>query len=180
MTKPIAVMAVLAAAAAVSGCQSLSNTFGANKNAPDEFRIVTAAPLTLPPDYSLRPPRPGDPRPQELAPDAEARAALFGSDTGQNASPGERALVAGAGADAVDPNIRDQVDFEGSNVVHRNEEFANRVVEFQGSEAEAAAAQTDEQAAQRRLEEEEAIRRATGGGDVVIERREQGFKLPGT
>lgn len=180
MTKPIAVMAVLAAATAASGCQSFSNMIGSSKNAPDEFRIVTAAPLTLPPDYSLRPPRPGDPRPQELAPDAEARAALFGEDVGQNASAGERALVAGAGAEALEPGIREQVDFEGAAIVHRNEEFANRVVEFQGSEAEAAAAQTDAQRAQRRLEEEEAIRRATGGGDVVIERGERGFKLPGT
>lgn len=180
MTKPIMVLAILAASAAATGCSTVSRAIGASKAAPDEFRVITSAPLTLPPDYSLRPPRPGDPRPQELAPDAEARAALFGETTGQNASAGERALVAGAGAEAVDSNIRDQVDFEGSSIVHRNENFAERVVEFQGSEAEAAAAQADPAAQQRRLEEEEAIRRATGGAAVTIERREGGFKLPGT
>jgi hypothetical protein len=180
MTKPIMVMAILAAATAASGCSTIQSALGATKTAPDEFRVVTSAPLTLPPDYSLRPPRPGDPRPQELAPGAEARAALFGQDVAPNASPGERALVAGAGAEVVDPNIRDQVDFEGQGIVHRNEAFADRVLQSQGSAADAAAAQNDAAAQARRLEEEEAIRRATGGGQVTIERGDRGFKLPGT
>ena len=169
MTKAITLIAIFAAAAAATGCQSIQQAIGANKVAPDEFRVVTSAPLTLPPDYSLRPPQPGAPRPQELAPGDEARAAIFGQDVGQGASPGERALVAGAGAEAADPNARDQVDFEGAGIVHRNEAFADRVL--------ANAPPTDEE---RRLAEEEAIRRATGGGDVIIERGERGFKLPGT
>lgn len=165
------ILAFAAAAATVSGCGTVSRALGAGKVTPDEFRVVTSAPLTLPPDYSLRPPRPGEPRPQELAPDQEARAAIFGQDTGQTASPGERALVAGAGAEAVDPNARDTVDFESQNIVHRNEAFADRVL------ANTPQAQTEEQ----RREEEEAIRRATGGGEVTIERDgRSGIKLPGT
>jgi hypothetical protein len=165
------VLAIAVAAAATTGCSTVSRALGASKVTPDEFRVVTSAPLTLPPDYSLRPPRPGEPRPQELAPDQEARAALFGQDTGQNASAGERALVAGAGAEAVDPNARDTVDFESQNIVHRNEAFADRVL------ANTPSPQTDEQ----RQAEEEAIRRATGGGEVTIERDgRSGYKLPGT
>jgi hypothetical protein len=82
MSKAIALVAVVAAAATASGCGTIQRAVGAVKTSPDEFRVVTQAPLTLPPDYSLRPPRPGDPRPSELEPDAEARAALFG-DEGQ-------------------------------------------------------------------------------------------------
>lgn len=181
MTKSFTVMALVAAAAAASGCSTMQNALGAGKVAPDEFRVVTTAPLTLPPDYSLRPPRPGDPRPQELDPTAEAHAALFGSDVGAGASPGERALVAGAGAEAVDPGVRDQVDFEGSAVVHRSDDFVNRVIEFQGAAADAQQGASDPQAEQRRIEEQEAIRRATGGGEVTIQREGGGgFKLPGT
>lgn len=172
MTKAITLIAMVAAAAAATGCQSIQQAIGATKVAPDEFRVVTTAPLTLPPDYSLRPPRPGEPRPQEMEPGAEARAAIFGQDVGQGASPGERALVAGAGAEAADPNARDQVDFEGAGIVHRGEDFSDRVLAN-----EATARPIDET---RRLEEEEAIRRATGGGEVIIERGERGFKLPGT
>ncbi|MEJ0060086.1 MAG: DUF3035 domain-containing protein [Terricaulis sp.] len=180
MMKPITVLAILAAAGAASGCSTISRAAGASKMSPDEFRVVSQAPLTLPPDYSLRPPRPGEPRPQELAPDAEARTALFATDTGRGATVGEQALVASAGASAVDPTVRDQVDFEGANIVHRSEAFANRVMEFQGSAADAAATSSDPEAEQRRIAEQESIRRATGGGPVVIERRGRGFKLPGT
>ena len=48
------------------------------KVTPDEFRVVTKAPLVVPPDYALRPPAPGEPRPQELQPESAARTALLG------------------------------------------------------------------------------------------------------
>jgi hypothetical protein len=140
--------------------------------------VVTQAPLTLPPDYNLRPPRPGDPRPQELEPDAEARAALFGESVGREASTGERALVSGAGATTADPNIRDTIDFEAQGVVRRNEGFVNRVLAF-GSSEQSAPLNAEQEAA--RLEEQDSIRRVTGGEPIVIQRRERsGFRLPGT
>jgi hypothetical protein len=180
MRKPIALVAmVAAAAAAASGCSTVSRSLGMTKTVPDEFRVVTRAPLTLPPDYSLRPPRPGEPRPQELEPDAEARAALFGQDAGQSASVGERAFVSAAGAEAVDPNIRNTVDYESDGVVRRSEALSDSVNAFQGQEAAQAPA-ADAAAEQRRRDEEEAVRRATGGGDVTIRREGGGFKLPGT
>jgi hypothetical protein len=177
--KPIAILAVLAAATVASGCQSVQRAVGATRSAPDEFRVVTQAPLTLPPDYNLRPPRPGEPRPQELAPGAEARAALFGQDVGSDASAAERVLVSNAGADAADATIRDTIDYESQGIVRRNEGFVNRLLAFRGSSAAAAAPLSPEEET-RRLEEQESIRRATGGGSVVIERDRGGFKLPGT
>jgi hypothetical protein len=164
---PAAVAALLAAAAA-SGCAGVRQAVGVEKVAPDEFRVVTSAPLTMPPDFQLRPPRPGDPRPQELRPDDQARAAVFGQDIGQAASPGERNLVAAAGAEAVDPAIRAQVDLEAGGVVRKSEPFADRVLE--GGEAK-----TEEE----RLKEEETVRRATGGEGVIIQKRETKSKLPG-
>jgi len=179
MQKPIAFAAMLAAAAATSGCGTLSRAIGATKVAPDEFRVVTQAPLTLPPDYNLRPPAPDAPRPQELAPGDEARVALFGETIGQTASQGERTLVNNAGAQTADPTIRDTIDFEAQGVVRRNEGFVNRLLAFGGSSAPRATPLNAEEEA-RRLEDDEAIRRATGGGQVVIERDRGGFKLPGT
>ena len=177
--KPITIIAVLAAASAASGCQSLSRAVGATRTAPDEFRIVTQAPLTLPPDYNLRPPRPGEPRPQELQPGDEARVALFGQDVGQAASVGERSLVSSAGGDSAEANIRDTIDYEAQGIVRRNDNFVDRLISFRGSSAQAASPLDAEEEA-RRLADEEAIRRATGGGAVVIERDRGGFKLPGT
>jgi hypothetical protein len=178
MTKSIALLAVMAAAAATSGCGTLSRAIGAAKTSPDEFRVVTSAPLTLPPDYSLRPPRPGEARPQELEPNAEARAALFGDNIAAAASQGERSLVANAGASTVDPTIRDTIDYESQGIVRRDEDFVNRVLSFNGGEN--ASTPLNPEAEAQRLQNDEAIRRATGGGQVVIERSGGGFKLPGT
>jgi hypothetical protein len=176
-TKTIALVAIMAAAATASGCGTISRAIGAAKTSPDEFRVVTQAPLTLPPDYSLRPPRPGEPRPQELGPEADARAALFGADVATGASQGERALVSNAGAEAVDPTIRDTVDFEGQGLVRREEGFVNRLLAFGNSNP---STPLDPASEEERLQNDEAIRRATGGGQVTIERGGGGFKLPGT
>lgn len=179
MNKSITVLAVLVAAGAASGCGGMQRALGSARTAPDEFRVVTQAPLTLPPDYSLRPPRPGETRPEELQPSQDARAALFGQEIARGASQGERSLVANAGAEAVDPNIRDTIDYESQGIVRRNQDFVDRVLSFGGSgAAPAAPLNAEEEAA--RIERDESIRRATGGGQVVIERDRGGFKLPGT
>ena len=44
---------------ALSSCQSVREATGVAKLAPDEFLILTKAPLIIPPDYNLRPPQPG-------------------------------------------------------------------------------------------------------------------------
>jgi hypothetical protein len=179
MSKPIALVAVLAAATAASGCASFSRAIGASRSSPDEFRVVTQAPLTLPPDYNLRPPRPGEARPGESDASAEASAALFGENVGQQASQGERAFIAAAGASTANDSIRETIDFESQSVVRRNEGFVDRLLSFGGSSAPRTAPLNAEEE-QRRLADEESIRRATGGGQVIIERDRGGFKLPGT
>ncbi|HXV25770.1 MAG TPA: DUF3035 domain-containing protein [Alphaproteobacteria bacterium] len=110
-------------AAALAGCSSLRNTFGIERGGPDEFTVVRHAPLTLPPDYNLRPPQPGVPRPQEDTSQTQARSAVVGSQSGlvfgsgldfeSSQSSGETALLARAGADQVDPAIRETLNQEG-------------------------------------------------------------------
>jgi len=74
----VATVCALTAVAAVglAGCTSTKKALGMSKVVPDEFRVVSKAPLAVPPDYALRPPAPGEPRPQELQPESAARAAL--------------------------------------------------------------------------------------------------------
>jgi hypothetical protein len=178
--KAITLLAVVAAASTTTACGGLMQSAGMGKVSPDEFRVVTQAPLTLPPDYSLRPPRPGEPRPQEQNSSDDARATLFGQDTAASASAGERQLVNDAGATATDPSIRDTVDFESQGIVHRNQSFVDSLLAF-GEGPPNTAAPLNADAEQRRLAEEEATRRVTGGGTVTIEGRRSGdFKLPGT
>ena len=78
-----ALAAILGTGLAVEGCQSLREATGVGKNPPDEFTVLTKAPLVIPPDFNLRPPQPGAARPQEKSSDQQARQAI------EQAGPGE-------------------------------------------------------------------------------------------
>src|SRR5918996_1484885 len=63
------------------GCSkgTVQDALGMSKRAPDEFAVVKRAPLIVPPDYDLRPPEPGAPRPNIGRTADQARVALTGS-----------------------------------------------------------------------------------------------------
>jgi hypothetical protein len=72
-------LALLPALALLAGCgDEMRKTFGLGKNAPDEFQVVRRAPLSLPPDFALRPPQPGAVRPQEGSVSDQARSTVLG------------------------------------------------------------------------------------------------------
>lgn len=162
----VAALAALGAA----GCSSGPRT-------PDEFRVMRKAPLTVPPEYNLRPPTPGSARPQELSPDVQARVAVFGADIGQETSEGEKAFIAAAGGGAVDRSVRSQVDFDSAQIIRKNRSFADAILSFGRSRPEGQP--IDAAAEQERLRaEQESLQEVTGGGDVLI-RRKSTSKLPG-
>ena len=177
------VVATLAAAAGLAGCQSTQRALGMSKVTPDEFRIVTKAPLVVPPDYALRPPAPGEPRPQELQPESAARNALLGAREGQQRSDGEKMLVAKAGADKADPLVRYVVDDEFGDIAHKDRGFADRVMFWKKGEAAPAAASQglDGSAAPINADaEKERITKLTANKPITIQREgKTKIKLPG-
>lgn len=97
----------------VGGCEDIRKVLGFDKAPPDEFRTVSRAPLSMPPEFSLRPPQPGAARPQEPEQMDRARQALTGrprSTTTQ--SRGTGVLLDRAGATQSQPGIRDAVNRE--------------------------------------------------------------------
>jgi hypothetical protein len=114
-THPILRAATLASLVCLAGCgDDLSRTFGFSRDAPDEFTVTTRAPLSMPPSYELRPPRPGAVRPQELSELQQAQATLapesaLSAPTSDAASPGQSALLAATGQQAP-KDIRNKVD----------------------------------------------------------------------
>ena len=106
MSKPVAIMAVLTAAALASGCSTLQRSMGQGKIVPDEFRVVTSAPLTLPPEYSLRPPRPGRRAHKSLSP--APIAALLARTPAKRQRRSVNCQQ--CRRSAVDPNTRDVID----------------------------------------------------------------------
>lgn len=172
----IAVSALIAAAG-LAGCQSASQALGLSKVTPDEFRVVTKAPLVMPPDYALRPPAPGEPRPQELQPESAARTALLGQREAEARSDGEKMLASKAGADKADPLIRYVVDDEFGEVAHKEKGFADRVMFWRSDKV--ATAQTTPAPVDPAAEAGR-IKQLTGGQSVVIAKDEEHhFKLPG-
>ncbi|WP_216825487.1 DUF3035 domain-containing protein [Kiloniella sp. EL199] len=108
----------------ITGCSDgLKEQIGLGKRAPDEFRVVSRAPLSLPPDYNLAPPRPGALRPQEGSAQGQAKRAVFNLDgtagpqknsalEQAGRSDGEMALLESAGADEAPDDIRLLIDRE--------------------------------------------------------------------
>ena len=178
----VIVATALVAAAGLAGCQSTQKALGMTKVTPDEFRIVTKAPLVVPPDYALRPPAPGEPRPQELQPESAARNALLGQREAEQRSQGEKLLVAKAGAEKADPLVRYVVDDEFGDLAHKEKSFADRVMFWKKDEAPAQPAQAlDGSSAPIDAEaEKQRITALTGDKPVVIQREGKSrIKLPG-
>ncbi len=178
----VIVVTALVAAAGLAGCQSTRSALGMTKVTPDEFRVVTKAPLVVPPDFALRPPAPGKPRPQELQPESAARTALLGQREGEGRSDGEKLLVAKAGADKADPLIRYVVDDEFGDVAHKDKSFADKVMFWRADKKAAAVATpgSDTAAPVDAASEEQRISKLTGGKTVIIAREGQHkIKLPG-
>ena len=78
----------------LSGCSNFKQMIGLDQPMPDEFAVESRAPLTVPPDFDLRPPEPGAPRPQEKSAEQQAQQVM------EQAGPGE------AGKQAPDLRLR--------------------------------------------------------------------------
>src|SRR6185312_2191430 len=66
-----------AGAVALMGCQTIREATGLSKEGPDEFAVVTKAPLIIPPEFNLKPPRDGAPPTNQVDPTNSAQSALF-------------------------------------------------------------------------------------------------------
>lgn len=160
MNKAILTTAAMGALLATGGCTIFGKTDGAS-GGPDEFRVVTKAPLSVPPEYSLRPPAAGTTVPAEADLSRAPVAAAFGTTIGADASASERALVSAAGANATNPLIRSVVDYEEAGTVRKSRGDADTILTYREDGT------VDDQ--------------ATGGAAVTIARgKGEKTKLPGT
>ena len=176
----VAAIALLGTSACTSGVRQ---ALGAEKTTPDEFRVVTIAPLTVPPEFGLRPPQPGALRAEDVFPDQQARRALFGDLGATSATDGEILFASRAGAADANPQIRALIDGETAAVVRKDRSFADRILFWR--EGESGVVETIPGANARSEpidpeEEQRLIEAVTGDGEVEIERRRTiRPKLPG-
>lgn len=158
-------------ALALAACSGASETLGLSKKSPDEFQVIKRAPLALPPNYDLRPPRPGAPRPQEQTPASEARETIFGTaeKTAQKA-PGSagNTLLQKAGSAQIDPAIREKIDSEVETIEDKNTPVAKKLFGLgrSGDSASLVDAKAESERLQKNAEEGKPV---TEGQTPVIE-----------
>ena len=141
-------------ALAMGGCSAFENLGGGKKVSPDEFKIVSHSPLTMPPNAELRPPRPGEPRPQEV-------------------TPSEQALVAKAGQGGIDPNIRSRVNTDTRTINDSDKSFVDSLIFWQ--EKPPSGVLLDPAKEQQRLRDAAAAGQAPAGATPTITRRKRGL-----
>lgn len=153
-------------------------TFGLVRDAPDEFQVTTRAPLSMPPDYNLRPPQPGAPRPQEATPRDAALAALapqsaLDQPAAAPTTPGESALLAAAGP-AAPADIRGRVTAEQTSLNAVDTGFADRLIFWRPSPEPGTVLDPTREA--QRIRENSALgQEATTGDTPIIQRRRPGL-----
>ena len=100
---------------ALGGCGWFKNS------SPDEFAIVDQPALVVPPDFTLRPPRPGEPTTQTVAPSSDVVNALFPGRTSlpPEASAGEQALLREIGADDATSDVRSTMESADDQTVEK-------------------------------------------------------------
>jgi hypothetical protein len=128
--------------AACSG-SDVKDTLGLKRSAPDEFRVVTRPPLSVPPQFDLRPPASPGEVINPSAPDYQAKSLILGTPAGsdntfrlrqenvpdlpsQGAAPvpstPENNFLSRAGATELNPNIRSLIEEDKRTAAHTIEE----------------------------------------------------------
>ncbi len=160
----------------LGACTQIREDLGMDKTSPDEFRVVANAPLAIPPDFNLRPPAPGAPRPQEGTPTDQARVAVFGRqgridpDADTNKAIADQAFLTDAGATETQANIRQVVDEETQTINADNTDFVDTLVFWKDSPPTGDVVNADAEAD--RIRETQALGQPVTTGDtpIVIQR----------
>ena len=183
-----ALISLALGAVLLAGCGDVREQLGFGKQSPDEFRVVSRAPLTVPPNFAERPgdlpePTPGAPRPQTGTTTDVARRTVFGTDNGgqiatgnvvagDSRSIGERSILASAGADNINPAIRQLVNNETDQINDDNEDFIKQLIFWQDQPPPGVL--LDPEGESKRLQENATLGRdVTEGETPIIERREK-------
>jgi len=182
------VLGLTGAMAALGACGVMESIGGAKKVSPDEFKVVSHTPLTMPPNADLRPPRPGAARPGDQTPQAQARAVLAPAPapagrggagraapgpTASTGSPAESQLLARAGTSGGSAEIRTQLNRESRILAENDRSFIDMLIFWQDKPAPGIV--LDPVREQARLRAAQAQGTDPGGATPQIERRKRGI-----
>jgi hypothetical protein len=169
----------LALGLSLSACQAARDSLGLTKKPPDEFNVVTRAPLAMPPTLDVLPePQPGMNRPQELQPEQQAMSVLLGGQIVSTSQPSmaESMLMADARAEAAEPEIRETIDIEHEKYLTEHSFYEQ--LQFWRDHPDETEVVIDPVAEKQRLQNNAALGLPANEGDfdgVIIEPEQKGL-----
>ena len=167
----------------VSGCDETKRVFGQTKMAPDEFTVYRRAPLNIPPDFSLRPPKPGAKRMDNIDPRGSIGETLGvlensrdkGSKKNLKHSTGEAALLQLFETDKANPNIRRLIERETASLYEKDKTITDKMV-FWATKPKFGTA-LDPVKEKKRIEQNQVLGKKINTGEVPIISRKSKSKL---
>ena len=167
------------------GCSSARDIVGLGKQSPDEFEVVTRAPLSLPPDYGLRVPIPNISRTQEksVRDSADDLISSRGSSSRQKlsrrnrlgaTSPAEDAILGRAQARSSDDSIRAKLSSDNKTISGTDKKLIDKIIFWQGAEKPGAILDPEKES--KRIKDLKSDGKTPANGDVpAIERADWGL-----
>ena len=184
MHKLHTIILVFCAVVLLSGCESARKAFSGEKTAPDEFAVFSRPPLTLPPKYKLRPPKPGATIQRGNVTSVIAKRAILNNSIKTHpqklppkGSPGIIALLRNTGALNATSDIRATINAETSILSNLDRDFVDELI-FWIDEGTAGSTVIDARKEQKRIQDTQALGKSITEGktpDVLIQRKRKGL-----
>jgi hypothetical protein len=188
MMKPMktitTILCLASAVALVSGCESARKAFSSDKTAPDEFAVYSRPPLSLPPEFKLRPPTPGIELKRGDTATTLAKRAIISQTVRRTAkplpakgSPGVLALLRDTGGLTSTPDIRATINEETSILSSQDQRFVDKLI-FWVDEQEPGGTIVDAKNEQKRIQKNQALGKPINEGEspeIKVKRNKKGI-----
>jgi len=176
-------LCLMGAAAMLSGCESARKAFSSDKAAPDEFAVYSRPPLSLPPEYKLRPPKPGEAFQRGDSTVATAKQALVGRAVNRRTprkvegSAGVIALLRNTGGLTASSDIRATINEEASILSSQDQRFVDKLIFWVDEEPEGGTI-VDAKKEQKRIQKNQALGKPITEGEspeIKVKRGRKGL-----
>ena len=175
MARATGILLVFLMAISLGACDTVKRAISRGQKAPDEFAVYKRPPLSLPPDYALRPPEPGREQLETYSPRDQARAAVLRRPVQAQplaeTTPGLTVLMDKMGAAETDPAIRTIVDRETLALSEEDRRLIDKLI-FWVDDPKYQGTVVDPAAEQRRLLETQALGKPINEGKTPEIKRE--------
>ena len=127
----------------LTGCGEVRSMLGQNKQSPDEFAVLSQAPLSIPPNFTLRAPEPGAKRPKKTSKRSDIKRIVLKSEAANAMNPtpiiggasGEKSLRNLLGTSSAKPDIRRLLNEENKELIYTDQRFINKLLKWPSGSA---------------------------------------------